>query len=456
MALEVVILAAGQGTRMKSNLPKVLHRLGGVSLLQQQLKTVRKLNPERIHVVIGHGADQIKQALTEEDVNWVLQEKQLGTGHALQQALPGCQPVNSLLVLVGDTPLIGKETLETLTGLNAHLGVLTVVLDNPFGYGRIVRTEDNRISAIIEEKDASAEQKAIREINTGIMVAQVADFAAWLEKLNNDNAQGEYLLTDIVTLANAENKTVIASITPDEGEVMGINDMQQLAQAERELQKRTAEELMRKGVQLLDPARFDVRGELETGKGVVIDVNCIFEGKVVLEDGVKIGSNCFIRDCIIRRGSIVKPNSVLEESEVGVECQVGPFARLRPGTRLAEAVSIGNFVEVKKSVIGKGTKASHLSYLGDATIGEQVNIGAGTITCNYDGVNKHETHLGDNVFVGSNSALVAPIEISDNVYIAAGSTITKPVKAGSLSIARGRQRDIENWQSRKDNSSKKD
>lgn len=449
MALEIVILAAGLGTRMKSSKPKALHSLAGKPVLSHLLDTAKVLGAEKVHVVIGKGADQVKETFRDEPVNWVLQSQQLGTGHALKQALPDCDHANRLLILLGDAPLVTQSTLLQLLALDCDLGILSVILDDPFGYGRIIRSGSDQVKAIIEEKDASDKEKQIGEINTGVMVADVGSLNGWIDGLDLNNAQGELLLTDIVTIAaefgGGKSAGVKTHITSDPGEVMGVNDMQQLAALEREFQMRTAADLMKQGVRLADPSRFDLRGEIEVGLDVEIDVNCIFEGQVTLGDGVKVGPNCVIRDCDIGAGTQIKATSVLEEAVVGANCIVGPFARLRPGTRLEEEVSIGNFVEVKKSTIGKGTKASHLSYLGDATIGSGVNIGAGTITCNYDGENKNETLIGDGVFVGSNSALVAPITISENVYVAAGSTITKNVKAGSLTIARGRQRDIENW-----------
>lgn len=453
MSLEIVILAAGMGTRMKSSKPKVLHHLAGKPMLAHLLLTAKKLKADCTHVVIGKGAEQVKsefsQDKTDNGVNWVLQSEQLGTGHALNQALPQCNPDSELLILLGDAPLVREETLTHLLGLDSDLGILSVILDNPFGYGRLIRSANDKVSAIVEEKDANEQEKQIREINTGVMTARVSKLQQWITSLDDNNAQGEFILTDIVSIASSQGDSIKAHPTPHADEVLGVNDFEQLAVLERAYQRFAATKLMKQGVKLIDPARFDLRGELTTGSDIEIDVNCVFEGKVNLGDRVKIGPNCVLKDCTIGSDCEIKANCVLDDARMAAKCKIGPFTRLRPGTNLHEEVSIGNFVEVKKSVIGKGTKAGHLSYLGDATIGEAVNIGAGTITCNYDGVNKHETHIGDNVFVGSNSALIAPINISDDAYIAAGSTITRPVKAGSLAIARGRQKDLENWKGQK-------
>lgn len=447
--VEICILAAGMGSRMKSDKPKVLHTLAGRPLLQHLVDTVQDIRPERVHVVIGNGADQVKQAFIKSDIHWVLQKEQMGTGHAVMQALPDIEEDARVLILLGDAPLIEIETIRTLVSSDCDLGILTVNLENPFNYGRIVRGDGEQVLAIIEEKDATAEQKNISEINSGVMVTTGKLLSDWLARIDTNNAQQEYLLTDIVGLANEDGCKVSAIVTEDALEAAGVNNFAQLVALERVYQTRQAEKLMDAGVHILDPARIDIRGSLSVGKNVRIDVNCIFEGNVTLGDNVTISSNCIIKDSTIANGSLIKPNSMLEEATIGEDCNVGPFARIRPGTHLINTVSVGNFVEVKKTTMGQGSKASHLSYLGDAIIGAGVNIGAGTITCNYDGVNKHVTEIGDNVFVGSNSSLVAPVKISEGSTIGAGSTITHEVKGG-LAIGRGRQKTFENWKGPRD------
>ena len=447
--IEICILAAGMGSRMKSDKPKVLHTLAGRPLLQHLVDTVQGISPEQVHVVIGNGADQVKQAFTRTKLNWVHQEDQRGTGHAVMQALPDIAEDARILILLGDAPLIDVNTIRTLVSADCDLGILTVVLENPFNYGRIVRGDDEQVRAIVEEKDATAKQKEIREINSGVMVTTGKLLTDWLARIDTNNVQQEYLLTDIVGLANDDGCTVRAIMTDDPLEATGVNNFAQLAALERVYQMREAEKLMNAGVHILDPARIDIRGNLSVGKNVRIDVNCIFEGEVTLGDNVIISSNCIIKDSTIADGSVIKPNSMLEEATIGEHCSVGPFARLRPGAHLVNTVSVGNFVEVKKTKMGQGAKASHLSYLGDAEIGVGVNIGAGTITCNYDGVNKHVTEIEDNVFVGSNSSLVAPVKIGEGATIGAGSTITHDVKGG-LAIGRGRQKIFENWKGPRD------
>lgn len=447
--IEICILAAGMGSRMKSDKPKVLHTLAGRPLLQHLVDTVQGISPEQVHVVIGNGADQVKQAFTRTKLNWVHQEDQRGTGHAVMQALPDIAEDARILILLGDAPLIDVNTIRTLVSADCDLGILTVVLENPFNYGRIVRGDDEQVRAIVEEKDATAKQKEIREINSGVMVTTGKLLTDWLARIDTNNVQQEYLLTDIVGLANDDGCTVRAIMTDDPLEATGVNNFAQLAALERVYQMRQAEKLMNAGVHILDPARIDIRGNLSVGKNVRIDVNCIFEGEVTLGDNVIISSNCIIKDSTIADGSVIKPNSMLEEATIGEHCSVGPFARLRPGAHLVNTVSVGNFVEVKKTKMGQGAKASHLSYLGDAEIGAGVNIGAGTITCNYDGVNKHVTEIEDNVFVGSNSSLVAPVKIGEGATIGAGSTITHDVKGG-LAIGRGRQKIFENWKGPRD------
>ena len=447
--IEICILAAGMGSRMKSDKPKVLHALAGRPLLQHLVDTVQGISPEQVHVVIGNGADQVKQAFNRSKINWVLQEEQRGTGHAVMQALPDIAEDARILILLGDAPLIDVETIMTLVSADCDLGILTVNLENPFNYGRIVRGDGEQVRAIVEEKDATEAQKEINEINSGVMVTTGKLLTDWLARIDTNNVQQEYLLTDIVGLANDDGCTVRAIVTNDPLEATGVNNFAQLAALERVYQMRQAEKLMDAGVHILDPARIDIRGNLNVGKNVRIDVNCIFEGEVILGDNVTISSNCVIKDSTIAGGSVIKSNSMLEEATIGEDCSVGPFARLRPGTHLVNTVSVGNFVEVKKTTIGQGSKASHLTYLGDAEIGAGVNIGAGTITCNYDGVNKHLTEIGDNVFVGSNSSLVAPVKIGEGATIGAGSTITHEVKGG-LAIGRGRQKTFKNWKGPKD------
>lgn len=444
--LEAIILAAGTGSRMYSDLPKVLQPLAGRPLLHHVVITARQLRPVKIHVVIGHQGDRIRESCGEfKEINWVVQEPQLGTGHAVKQALAHCAPDCQLLILYADVPLIKVATLSRLIHLDAAMSLLTVELDNPAGYGHITRCENGYVRGIVEHKDATTQEKEIREINTGIMTVQCRLIQPLLEKLSDDNAQGEYYLTDIVSMAVAAGTIpeTVRSINPIE--VQGVNDQSQLSELERNYQRDLAEGLMKQGTRIMDPARFDLRGTLTAGQDVVIDINALFEGEVVLGDGVVIGANCCIKDTVIGDGTVVHPNSVIDGARIGSQCMIGPFARIRPGTILASQVRIGNFVETKNASIGKGSKASHLTYLGDTEVGEEANIGAGTITCNYDGVNKHKTYIGNGAFIGSNTALVAPVEIEDNAHIGAGSTITKSVPANALAIARGRQRNIPDW-----------
>lgn len=447
MSLEVVILAAGQGTRMRSALPKVLHPVAGKPMLAHVVDTARALQPQRIHVVIGHGAEAVRERLAAEDLNFVLQAEQLGTGHALAQALPFIA-AERVLVLYGDVPLIEAPTLERLLEQAgpAQLALLTVELDDPTGYGRIVRNVAGEVQAIVEQKDASAEQRAIREGNTGILALPGAHLAAWLGRLSNSNAQGEYYLTDVIAMAVSDGLRVATAQPEDATEVQGANDRLQLAQLERHFQQRAAHRLMVQGVTLLDPARFDVRGEVSVGRDVVIDVNVILEGTVVIEDGVEIGPNCVIRNSTLRRGAVVKASSHLDGAELGEGADCGPFARLRPGSVLGAGAHVGNFVELKNALLGAGAKAGHLAYLGDAEIGAQSNIGAGVITCNYDGANKHRTVIGEDAFIGTNNSLVAPVSIGAGATTAAGSVITSTVPERALAVGRARQRNIENWQ----------
>lgn len=447
MSLDIVILAAGQGTRMRSALSKVLHPVAGQSMLSHVIDTARSLAPKAIHVVIGHGADLVRERLAADDLNFVVQAEQLGTGHAVAQALSAIT-AERVLILYGDVPLIETETLERLLDkvTPEQLALLTVELTDPTGYGRIVRDGQGVVQAIVEHKDASAEQKLIAEGNTGILAVPGKRLAGWLGRLSNSNAQGEYYLTDVIAMAVADGLVVATEQPLHAMEVQGANDRIQLAELERHYQLRAARRLMAQGVTLRDPARFDLRGELTIGRDVMIDVNVIFEGKVVIEDGVEIGPNCVIRNSTLRRGAVVKANSHLEGAELGQEADCGPFARLRPGAVLGEKAHVGNFVEVKNARLGVAAKAGHLAYLGDAEIGARTNIGAGTITCNYDGANKHRTVMGEDVFIGSNSSLVAPVTLGDGATTGAGSTITRDVPAHTLALGRARQAEIEGWQ----------
>ena len=447
MSLDIVILAAGQGTRMRSALPKVLHPVAGKSMLGHVIDTARALQPQSIQVVIGHGAEQVRQRLSGDDLDYVVQAEQLGTGHAVAQALPNLS-AERVLILYGDVPLIEAETLQRLLQKVGpeQLALLTVTLDDPTGYGRIVRDARGEVQAIVEHKDASDEQKAIREGNTGILAVPGSRIGEWLGRLSNSNAQGEYYLTDVIAMAVADGLRVATEQPLDAMEVQGANDRIQLAELERHYQQRAARRLMAQGVTLRDPARFDVRGEVSVGRDVLIDVNVVLEGTVVIEDDVQIGPNCVIKDSTLRRGAIIKANSHLEGAVVGEGADCGPFARLRPGAVLGKKAHVGNFVELKNATLGDGAKAGHLSYLGDAEIGARTNIGAGTITCNYDGANKFKTVMGEDVFIGSNSSLVAPLHLGDGATTGAGSTITEDVPAHTLGLGRGRQRNIDGWQ----------
>ncbi|MEZ1316702.1 bifunctional UDP-N-acetylglucosamine diphosphorylase/glucosamine-1-phosphate N-acetyltransferase GlmU [Pseudomonas fluorescens] len=446
MSLEIVILAAGQGTRMRSALPKVLHPIAGNSMLGHVIHSARQLDPQRIHVVIGHGADAVRERLAADDLNFVLQDKQLGTGHAVAQAVPYIES-DTVLILYGDVPLIEVETLQRLLEKVApqQLGLLTVELDDPTGYGRIVRDAGGKVTAIVEQKDANEAERAITEGNTGILALPFAQMSNWMSRLSNNNAQGEYYLTDVIAMAVNDGLVVATEQPHDAMEVQGANDRKQLAELERHYQLRAARRLMAQGVTLRDPARFDVRGDVSVGRDVLIDINVILEGKVVIEDDVVIGPNCVIKDSTLRKGAVVKANSHLDGAVLGEGSDAGPFARLRPGTVLEARAHVGNFVELKNAHLGEGAKAGHLSYLGDAEIGARTNIGAGTITCNYDGVNKWKTVLGEDVFIGSNNSLVAPVDISSGATTAAGSTITQNVDNAQLAVGRARQKNIDGW-----------
>ena len=446
--LDILVLAAGKGTRMRSDLPKVLHPVGGKALVQHVVDTARQVGSERIFIIIGHGAEKVEEKMAAPDVSFILQAQQLGTGHAVQQALPQLRDDATVLILYGDVPLTRAETLQKLIAHvnDQQMGLLTVNLPDPTGYGRILRDASGAVTAIVEHKDATDEQRQVKEINTGIMAVKAKHLQQWLPQLTNNNAQGEYYLTDIIALAR-QNGVAIQVEQPNAiEEVEGINNRQQQAALERFYQKQKANELMVAGATLLDPARFDCRGTITVGRDVVIDINCVFEGDVVLGDGVTIEPNCVIINSRIGNNTHIKANSHIEDAAIAGDCDVGPFARLRPGTQLAQGAKIGNFVETKKAVIGEGSKVNHLSYIGDTTIGKKANIGAGTITCNYDGVNKFKTEIGDNAFIGSNSALVAPVKVGTNATVGAGSIITKDVADEELAIARGKQRNIQGWE----------
>ena len=444
--MNIVILAAGQGKRMHSNLPKVLHPLAGKALVAHVIDTARSLSPQKLCLVYGHGGDTVRTTLDAPDLAWALQEPQLGTGHAVQQALPHLDAEGTTLVLYGDVPLIQAQTLKTLlhAGKDA-LAILTIELADPSGYGRIVRDVAGNVTRIVEQKDASASQLAIREINTGIMALPTARLGEWLGALSNDNAQKEYYLTDIVGMAVAAGLTIRTTPAQGEWEVLGVNSKVQLAELERIAQRRSAEQLMEQGVRLADPARFDVRGELVCGRDVFIDVNCVFEGKVTLDEAVEIGPNCVLKNARIGAGTRLAAFSHVEDAVVGPDSVIGPFARLRPGTELAAGVHIGNFVEIKNSKIAAQSKANHLAYIGDAVIGSRVNIGAGTITCNYDGANKYKTIIEDDVFIGSDTQLVAPVTVGRGATLGAGTTLTKDAPPDTLTVSRAKQISITGW-----------
>jgi bifunctional UDP-N-acetylglucosamine pyrophosphorylase / glucosamine-1-phosphate N-acetyltransferase len=444
--LSIVILAAGQGKRMASALPKVLQPLAGKPLLQHVLETARSLDPAALHVVYGHGGEQVRAAFAGRAIKWTLQAQQRGTGHAVQQAMPDIPDDHLVLVLYGDVPLLRAGTLRELVALasDKSLALLTVKLADPAGYGRVVRAR-GKVRSVVEHKDATRAQLKLREGNTGVLVAPAKLLRKWLGRLRTDNAQGEYYLTDVIAMAVKDRVGVAALVAANETEVLGVNDRLQLAQLEAALRQSRASELLRAGVTLADPARFDLRGELSAGRDVFIDVNVVIEGKVALADNVRVGPNCVLRDVSLGAGTEVRSHCVLDGAEAGRDCVIGPYTRLRPGTRLAAGAHVGNFVEVKNSSIGAGSKANHLTYLGDATVGANVNVGAGTITCNYDGVNKARTIIEDGVFIGSGNMLVAPVTIGAAATTAAGSTITDNAPAGKLTVARARQVTIDGW-----------
>ena len=444
--MNIVILAAGQGKRMHSNLPKVLHPIAGKALVAHVIDTARSLSPQTLCLVYGHGGDAVRTTLAAPDLAWALQEPQLGTGHAVQQALPHLKDGGTTLVLYGDVPLIQAETLKRLLqAAQDALAILTVELADPSGYGRIVRNAKGEVVRIVEQKDSTPEERAIREINTGIMAMPTARLGEWLGRLSNNNAQKEFYLTDIVGMAVAEGLPIHTANPRHEWEVLGVNSKVQLAELERVAQRNAAEQLMEAGVRLADPARFDVRGELVCGRDVFIDVNCVFEGTVVLDEAVEVGPNCVIRNARIGAGTRLAAYTHIEDAVVGPDGRIGPFARLRPGTELAEDVHVGNFVEIKKSTIAAHSKANHLAYIGDAIIGSRVNVGAGTITCNYDGANKFQTIIEDDAFIGSDTQLVAPVRVGRGATLGAGTTLTKDAPAGTLTISRAKQLSIPGW-----------
>jgi bifunctional UDP-N-acetylglucosamine pyrophosphorylase/glucosamine-1-phosphate N-acetyltransferase len=447
MSLAIIILAAGKGTRMKSAKPKIMHTLAGKPMLQHVIDTAKQLSPSQLVVVCGNGSDEVVPYLEQQNINTVMQHEQKGTGHAVEQAKASFASSEQVLVLYGDVPLITTETLADLieSGDNNSLKVLTAILDDPTGYGRIVRDYDDNMLCITEEKDADEETKLINEINTGIMCIPAKWLTEALSQLDNNNAQGEYYLTDLIAKAVNQGIEINSVTCEDEMEVAGINNRVQLAEVESYYQQLKATDLMMSGVTFRDPARVDIRGDIKAGQDITIDINVIFEGYNTIADNVCIGAHCIIINSVIHEGAEILPNSIIENAEVGTNCSVGPFARLRPGTKLAAKAKVGNFVEVKNANIGVGSKINHLSYIGDTDMGADVNIGAGTITCNYDGANKHRTVIGDRVFVGSDTQLVAPVTIEDGATIGAGSTIRKTAPADSLTLTKSEQKTVKGW-----------
>ena len=444
--LEVIVLAAGRGTRMRSSLPKVLHALASKPMIHHVLDTARALEASRIHVVVGHGAELVSSAIAADDVTTYVQSEQLGTGHAALAAAPHCQPESTVIVLFGDVPLLSSATLSrVIKAAESGPVLLAASVKDPHGYGRVIRDSNGAFERVVEQKDANVDELSVCEVNTGVLAAKSQNLNSWLARVTNDNAQGEYYLPDVLGLAVSDGYSVEVVVTDDEVETQGVNDRIQLEALERSLQIRQAEALMARGVYLSDKSRFDLRGKLDCAEDVSIDVNVLIEGHVSIARGATIEANCVLKDCTIGEGAVVRAFSHIEGATVGPDCQVGPYARLRPGAELSAKAKVGNFVEVKNSHFGEGAKANHLAYVGDAEIGAGSNIGAGTITCNYDGVNKHRTELGENVFIGSNSTLVAPLSVEDNGFVAAGSTVTSPVGESELAVGRAKQRNIKGW-----------
>jgi bifunctional UDP-N-acetylglucosamine pyrophosphorylase/glucosamine-1-phosphate N-acetyltransferase len=446
--MSIIILAAGKGTRMRSDLPKVLHRLGGRPLLWHVLQTARQFTGARIHVVIGHRAEDVRETFADADVEWVVQDEQLGTGHAVAQAMPGIPDEDTVLVMYGDVPLISQSTLAPLCAIadQGFVGLLTAELGDPTGYGRIMHHADGSISGSVEEKDASAAERSISEVNTGFVAAPATKLRRWINVLDNDNAQGEFYLTDVIARAVSDGVSVRGLSAESVDEVLGINDRLQLAVQERYFRTRCAAECMRDGITLIDPARFDLRGHLQAGEDVIIDINAVLEGDIRLGNRVTIGPNVALRNVEVGDDTKILDNCVIEDAVIGRGACIGPFARVRPETRLADNTRVGNFVEIKKSEVGTGSKINHLSYIGDTRVGKDVNIGAGTITCNYDGANKHLTVIGDNAFIGSDTQLIAPVEVGAGATIGAGSTITQDAPAGELTLSRAQQVTRKGWQ----------
>ena len=444
--LEVIVLAAGRGTRMKSELPKVLHPIGGKPMVACVLDTARQLGAERIHVVVGHGASQVSDAVEAPDVEIYVQSEQLGTGHAALQAAPSCRADSTVLILFGDVPLLSADVLADVVSVaETQPTLLAATLEDPMGYGRVLRSGDGDFVRVVEQKDGLPHELEVTEVNTGVLAARGSELVAWLGQVKNDNAQGEFYLPDVLSLALQDGKKVSVVVTDKSNEISGVNDRAQLEALERAHQRQKADELMAAGVHVMDASRLDIRGSLACGTDVVLDANVLVEGEVRLGNNVVIEANCVLKDCVIGDGTVVRAFTHIEGAAVAAHCQVGPYARLRPGADLGDGAKVGNFVEVKNSRFGAGAKANHLAYVGDADVGAGSNIGAGTITCNYDGANKHRTELGDNVFIGSNSTLVAPLTVENDGFVAAGSTVTSKVGESQLAVGRAKQRNIDGW-----------
>ena len=444
--LEVIVLAAGRGTRMKSELPKVLHPIGGKPMVACVLDTARQLGAERIHVVVGHGASQVSDAVEAPDVEIYVQSEQLGTGHAALQAAPSCRADSTVLILFGDVPLLSADVLaDVVSAAETQPTLLAATLEDPMGYGRVLRSGDGDFARVVEQKDGLPHELEVTEVNTGVLAARGSELVAWLGQVKNDNAQGEFYLPDVLSLALQDGKKVSVVVTDKSNEISGVNDRAQLEALERAHQRQKADELMAAGVHVMDASRLDIRGSLACGTDVVLDANVLVEGEVRLGNNVVIEANCVLKDCVIGDGTVVRAFTHIEGAAVAAHCQVGPYARLRPGADLGDGAKVGNFVEVKNSRFGAGAKANHLAYVGDANVGAGSNIGAGTITCNYDGANKHRTELGDNVFIGSNSTLVAPLTVENDGFVAAGSTVTSKVGESQLAVGRAKQRNIDGW-----------